>query len=134
MPDGLTILLISVRAKIRDGLDGYSANDDYWLRCLYEGENGDPEDVETGFLKSALLVKVSCSYLVLIPVYAPDPVLIFHVRRPSRRYLHHLHLRRGISTRPWPLTSQQSLNLTQSVEKWFQNAQPLQFSSKWMVK
>lgn len=54
----LTILLISVRAKIRDGIDGYNALDDYWVRCLYEGEKGDPEDVEKGFLKSSLLVKV----------------------------------------------------------------------------
>ncbi|KAF9783394.1 hypothetical protein BJ322DRAFT_1008007, partial [Thelephora terrestris] len=46
-----------VRAKIRDCVDGHNASDDYWLRCLYEGEKGDPEDVEKGFLKSALLVK-----------------------------------------------------------------------------
>jgi len=51
-------LLISVWAKIRDGIDGHSTSDDYWLRCLYEGESGDPEDVEKGFLKSTLLVKV----------------------------------------------------------------------------
>ena len=50
-------LFISVRAKIRDGIDGYNAFDDYWLCCLYEGEKGDPEDVEKGFLKSSLLVK-----------------------------------------------------------------------------
>ena len=50
--------LISVRAKIRDGIDGHDAFDDYWIRCLYEDENGDPEDVEKGFLKSNLLVKV----------------------------------------------------------------------------
>ena len=57
----------SVRAKIRDGLDGYSAADDYWIRCLYKGEEGDPEDVEKGFLKSTLLVKVSvCSFLFVV--------------------------------------------------------------------
>jgi len=50
--------LISIRAKIRDGVDGYSASNSYWLRCLYDGEKGDPEDVEKGFLKSTLLVKV----------------------------------------------------------------------------
>jgi len=48
----------SVRAKIRDEVGGYSASADYWIRCLYEGERGDPEDVEKGFLKSGLLVKV----------------------------------------------------------------------------
>lgn len=49
---------ISVRAKIRDCSDEHNASSSYWLRCLYEGENGDPEDVETGFLKSVLLIKV----------------------------------------------------------------------------
>lgn len=49
---------IRVRAKIRDGVDGHYAFDDYWIRCLYEDENGDPDDVEKGFLKSKLLVKV----------------------------------------------------------------------------
>jgi len=50
--------LVSIRAKIRDFTDGYNASNDYWLRCLYEGEKGDPENVEEGFLKSTLLVKV----------------------------------------------------------------------------
>lgn len=49
---------ISVRAKIRDCSDGHCASNNYWLRCLYDGEKGDPEDVEKGFLKSTLLVKV----------------------------------------------------------------------------
>ena len=48
----------SICAKIRDEVDGYSASADYWIRCLYEGERGDPEDVKKGFLKSGLLVKV----------------------------------------------------------------------------
>ena len=56
-----SIFHISVRAKIRDEVDDYSASVDYWLRCLYEGEKGDPEDVEKGFLKSELLVKVHVS-------------------------------------------------------------------------
>jgi hypothetical protein len=42
----------------QNDVDGYSACDDYWLQCLYEWEKGDPEDVEKGFLKSTLLVKV----------------------------------------------------------------------------
>jgi len=57
----LTIFHSSVRAKIRDEVDGYSASTDYWIRCLYEGERGDPEDVEKGFLKSELLVRVHTS-------------------------------------------------------------------------
>lgn len=57
--------LHSIRAKIRDGLDGYTTSDDYWIRCLYEDEKGDPGDVEKGFLKSALLVKVGVSGIAL---------------------------------------------------------------------
>ena len=49
--------------EVRDEVDGYSASSDYWLRCLYEGEEGDPRDVEKGFLKSKLLVKASTSPL-----------------------------------------------------------------------
>jgi hypothetical protein len=57
----LTTFHASIRAKIRDEVDGYSASADYWIRCLYEGENGDPEDVEKGFLKGELLVRVRIS-------------------------------------------------------------------------
>ena len=51
----------SIRAKIRDGVDDYNTFDEYWLRCLYKNEKGDPEDVEKGFLQSNLLVKVRIS-------------------------------------------------------------------------
>ena len=52
---------------IRDEVDGYSASTDYWLRCLYEGEEGNPADVEKGFLKGELLVKVRVSATTPIP-------------------------------------------------------------------
>lgn len=57
----LSIFHTSVRAKVRDEVDGYNASADYWIRCLYEGEQGDPGDVEKGFLKSELLVKARIS-------------------------------------------------------------------------
>lgn len=60
--------LYSIRAKIRDSIDGHSASNNYWVRCLYEGEKGDPEDVEKGFLKSTLLVKVRLPPNVLLCV------------------------------------------------------------------
>ena len=59
-------MFISIRAKIRDGIDDYNAFGDFWIRCLYEGEEGDPEDVGKGFLKSALLVKVINMYVVSV--------------------------------------------------------------------
>ena len=55
------IFRVSVRARICDGVDGYSASADYWITCLYEGEQGDPGDIEKEFLKSELLVKVRLS-------------------------------------------------------------------------
>ena len=62
-------MITSVRAKIRDEVDGYSASANFWLRCLYEGEQGDPEDVEKGFLKGQLLVKVIIVTFTLICDY-----------------------------------------------------------------
>ena len=63
----LLTLYSSVRAKVRDEIDGYSASEDYWIRCLYEGERGNPEDVEKGFLKGELLVRVR------FPCHCSDP-------------------------------------------------------------
>jgi hypothetical protein len=81
----------SVRAKIRDEVDGYSASSDYWLRCLYAGETGDPGDVEKGFLKSRLLVKVRLIHFSA-NLYVPDnPPL-----RRSRLYSH-LHPQRKMT-------------------------------------
>lgn len=54
----IVIFYASVRAKIRDEVDGYSASTDYWIRCLYEEEKGNPGNVEKGFLKGDLLVRV----------------------------------------------------------------------------
>jgi len=50
----------SVRTNIKnfEDNDHYFAKD-YYARCLYLGEDGDPKDVRAGFLKSALLVRVS---------------------------------------------------------------------------
>lgn len=48
----------SVRSKVRDEAEDYSASQNYWIRCLYEGGQGNPEDVEKGFLKGELLVRV----------------------------------------------------------------------------
>ena len=51
----------SICTKIHDETDSYSALMDYWIRCLYEGKEGDPADVEKGFLQGKLLVKVHIS-------------------------------------------------------------------------
>jgi hypothetical protein len=72
--------LISVRAKIHNGIDGHDTFDDYWICCLYEDENRDPEDVEKGFLKSNLLVKVR------IPPTMPPRLRDSADRLPSRLF------------------------------------------------
>jgi len=49
----------SVRAKVQNFEDEeHYFGKDFYPRCLYLGEDGDPERVEDGYLKSALLVKV----------------------------------------------------------------------------
>ena len=49
----------SVREKVRNFEDeDHYFGKDFYPRCLYIGENGDPEQVEGGYLKSTLLVKV----------------------------------------------------------------------------
>ena len=50
---------LSIRAKLRDGEPDYDFTSSFFLRCLYEGETGDPESPEVGFLKGPLLLRVS---------------------------------------------------------------------------
>jgi hypothetical protein len=59
--------LISVRAKLRNADPGYDFASSFFLRCLYEGESGDPNSPDVGFLKGPLLIRVSpfCSILHL---------------------------------------------------------------------
>ena len=92
MPGHVIDFCASIRTKIRDEIDGYSASADYWLRCLYEGERGNPEDVEKGFLKSELLVRVCASTTVT--------KCSLTLNSPSRRlnsYSHH-HLRQMVTS------------------------------------
>lgn len=50
----------SVRAKIQNFEDeDHYFGKDFYPRCLYLGEDGDPERIENGYLKSTLLVKVT---------------------------------------------------------------------------
>ena len=55
------IFRVSIHTKVCDETDDYSASTDYWIQCLYEGEEGNPANVEKGFLQSDLLVKVCIS-------------------------------------------------------------------------
>ena len=50
------VFAYSVRNKIRAGTINIS--EDYFLRCFYPYGKGDPDNVEKGFLRSGLLVKV----------------------------------------------------------------------------
>ena len=74
---------------MRDKETGYSASSDYWIRCLYEGEEGNLEDVEKGFLKSKLLVKVCLHGL------SGSCALTANLDRRSNSYSHHHPQRRN---------------------------------------
>ena len=50
-----------VHTKLREAADDYDFNLNFFLRCLYEGENGDPENPDEGFLKGPLLLRVGQS-------------------------------------------------------------------------
>lgn len=46
--------------KLRNADDGnYNITSNFFLQCLYEGEDGDPDEPEKGFLKGPLLLRVS---------------------------------------------------------------------------
>ena len=49
----------SVRAKLRNGEPNFEMASTFFLRCLYENEDGNPNSPEDGFLKGPLLVRVS---------------------------------------------------------------------------
>ena len=51
----------SVRAKLHDcNLDeGFDFAKNFFVRCFYVDYEGDPENVEKGFLRSTLLIQVS---------------------------------------------------------------------------
>jgi hypothetical protein len=55
----LSNLYYSVRAKLRNGEPDFDMASSFFLHCLYEKENGNPNAPEDGFLKGPLLVCVS---------------------------------------------------------------------------
>ena len=57
---GRLSLDLSVRQKFKVGDPQYNVN--FLHRCLYENETGDPSNVESGFLKGSLLLKVRRPY------------------------------------------------------------------------
>ena len=53
-------IFFSVHAKLRNAEPGYDfSTSSYFLWCLYEGESGDPNSPDIGFLKGPLLIHVS---------------------------------------------------------------------------
>ena len=48
-----------VCTKLREAAEGYDFNANFLLRCLYDGENRDPQNPGEGFLKGPLLLCVS---------------------------------------------------------------------------
>jgi hypothetical protein len=58
-------LLSSICEKLRNAAPGYNFTETFFLCCLYEDEQGDPDSPEDGFLKGPLLLCVSPSPLCL---------------------------------------------------------------------
>ncbi len=55
-------LCISVRTAYRSGTDpNITMASNYFCRCFYAGGKGDPSNLEKGFLRSKLLLKVCCA-------------------------------------------------------------------------
>ena len=56
----LSFITLKCRAKLRDyNLDeGFDFARNFFIRCFYVNHEGDPENVEKGFLRSTLLVQV----------------------------------------------------------------------------
>ena len=72
------VFAYSVRNGIRAGTINIS--EDYFLRCFYPYGEGDPNNVEKGFLRSGLLVKVCFIVFMLftylyIAMYYPTDIL-----------------------------------------------------------
>ena len=53
----------SIRNKIKNYEGEYYYGKDFFPRCLYAEEAGDPKYVQRGYLRSALLVKVRVTSL-----------------------------------------------------------------------
>ncbi len=88
------ILFYSVRHKIQTGeLD---ISEDYFLTCLYPRGHGNSDDVEYGFLRSGLLLKVRKTILPVIGIYLSSnrPFVLFSHHHRPRRHLMSRNLRR----------------------------------------
>ena len=64
----------SVRMKVQNFEDKeHYFGKDFYSWCLYLGEDGDPEKVEDGYLRSALLMKVLSRYKILLHICSFGP-------------------------------------------------------------
>lgn len=56
----LTLVSFRTREAVRNGtFEDFNINESYFLRCLYPDNTGDPDHVESGFLRSRWLLLVS---------------------------------------------------------------------------
>ena len=82
------ILFIRVRANIRNGVDGFSPANKYFLVCLYPTGRGNQRKVEQNFLRSKLLLKVSYKRFTFFHTFMFHSVGLlcyFHITIFSRR-------------------------------------------------
>ena len=113
--------------RVRNGIRAGTVNisEDYFLRCFYPYGKGDPDNVEKGFLRSGLLVKV-CSTIhtlyLLIYLYTRH-ILIFSYHPP--------HLNPLMMKMKMALQENRSISQTRRGK---QQSVMLQASSAWMAK
>ncbi len=61
--------LSSTRAKLRAYDEEFDWLSSYHLRCFYANYEGDLDQLELGFLKSTLLLKVCSAFLAFLSVF-----------------------------------------------------------------
>jgi hypothetical protein len=83
----MLIVLFSIRAKLRNGAPEYNFTSTFFLRCLYEDEEGDDLCPQEGFLKGPLLLRVS-----FLPLGRYNMYLTEFDFRLTATYSHHLPL------------------------------------------
>jgi len=91
----LNFFFIRVCANIRNGADGFSLANKYFLTCLYPTDRGDRRKVEQYFLRSQLLLKVSHKTYLFLDFTFPSVGLLCYlhitilgrwIRRGNRRW------------------------------------------------
>ena len=121
--------ILNYSYRVRNGIRAGTINisEDYFLRCFYPYGMGDPNNIEKGFLRSGLLVKVYsivCALVVcLLYLLLCRHILVF-------LYLPH---RRSLSPMKMKMVQRENNSARQTLRR-KRPSVTLQTSLAWMVK